>query len=658
MTAVSRRWKALKDVVPACSRIPWRTLPRYEHLDPYLAWADASGSIGGVSDLRLLVRLAAPGGAARPQQRYFFAGSVPSQDVLRWRPGLVVSGGVPGVNFELDIATQLALPRPDAGPRVQSLVSALNPDATESFAAGGPPLIAIVDDGCPFAHAGYLRGSGPGIQTRVRDLWDQSPCAPAAAAPWQSTGVPYGRRIEGAALDRIISRHQAADGAIDEDACYKDADLGRLIGASVTHGAQVMGLAAAQLPGNPDAAGRADLIFVQLPQATMRDTSGGSLGAQVLDALHYIDERRQTVAPGGGKLRRPVVVNLSLGAAAGPHDGTSLIELAIDDFVRSRPGMVVLLAAGNARGRGMRGSLALAAGETARIGWVLPPDSTADAFAELWAPSQDDSGEAPRLHARLVPPDEPPDPAAWAAPGEVRCLQDAGGGPAVAAVVSALLSTGSLTGQQILAAVARTSESNGAVVAPAGRWTLEVENLGGDVRIDAWIERADASFGGNARQSVFDVSGGPLATGTDATLSSLAMGRETVVVGGDVGVGDPSAPRRPAPTSGEGPGRAGLGSRAGPDFVAPCAIDRAGLVGLLTPGVHTGQWLRMQGTSAACAVATRSVFNLWTAQPALAGRRDETLAALPLLRPAVGDALTRVGRGYLDVHPPWDDLTT
>lgn len=43
----------------------------------------------------------------------------------------------------------------------------------------------------------------------------------------------------------------------------------------------------------------------------------------------------------------PLVVNLSLGADGGLHDGSSLLEVAIDELVGQRPGRIVVAAAGN-----------------------------------------------------------------------------------------------------------------------------------------------------------------------------------------------------------------------------------------------------------------------------------------------------------------------
>src|SRR5690606_29612409 len=55
--------------------------------------------------------------------------------------------------------------------------------------------------------------------------------------------------------------------------------------------------------------------------------------------------RRALAVRGGGAAGRPIVVNLSLGGMAGPHDGTTLFEQALDSLVG--PGRLLVVSAGN-----------------------------------------------------------------------------------------------------------------------------------------------------------------------------------------------------------------------------------------------------------------------------------------------------------------------
>ena len=90
----------------------------------------------------------------------------------------------------------------------------------------------------------------------------------------------------------------------------------------------------------PDAASLPDIVAVHLPRRGVADTSGSALKVQVLDALHYIVERAGPQAD--------VVVNLSYGTMAGPHDGQHDPREAIDELVATARGrLTVVLPAGN-----------------------------------------------------------------------------------------------------------------------------------------------------------------------------------------------------------------------------------------------------------------------------------------------------------------------
>lgn len=74
-----------------------------------------------------------------------------------------------------------------------------------------------------------------------------------------------------------------------------------------------------------DLASRCPIVAVQLDWATVKDTSGGSMRAHLLDGLLYILSNCA--------LQADVVVNMSWGTLAGPHDGSSLFERALDELV-------------------------------------------------------------------------------------------------------------------------------------------------------------------------------------------------------------------------------------------------------------------------------------------------------------------------------------
>ncbi|MFN5167879.1 MAG: hypothetical protein ACK5JG_21495, partial [Pseudomonadota bacterium] len=245
-------------------------------------------------------------------------------------------------------------------------------------------------------------------------------------------------------------------------------------------------------PAPADAAGELPLVFVDVPAPGPRDTTGASGGAYLLDALRYIRLRA-----GAGV---PVLVNVSLGALAGPHDGSSLTEQAIDAFLDADRAMAVTVAAGNAalerwhvRGTARRGRAVV-------LGWRLRPDDPTDSFTELWF---DTGAAAPGTTVRLDTPDgrhcriELPSGASAAA-GEA-LIHGSDGTPVAALLARPAGAVG--RGALVLVAVAPCAGARSA--ARHGLWRITVESRR-DVPVAAWVQRdeqvgAAGGAGGVAR---------------------------------------------------------------------------------------------------------------------------------------------------------------
>lgn len=95
------------------------------------------------------------------------------------------------------------------------------------------------------------------------------------------------------------------------------------------HGTAVAGV----LAGRNGIAPGASIVVVKAVSST-----GEIDDAKVIRALEYLKNKQQ-------QLRKPMVVNLSLGNTFGPADGTALLDLAIDQF--SGSGFIVVSANGN-----------------------------------------------------------------------------------------------------------------------------------------------------------------------------------------------------------------------------------------------------------------------------------------------------------------------
>jgi hypothetical protein len=478
------------------------------------------------------------------------------------------------------------------------------------------PLVGIIDHGIAVAHAAFRQPRG-GALPRLVALWDQDPhrCSNGHWDPVAELG--YGGELTGATLAGLI-----ADTGDDERRIYERIDYAP-VQHLAGHGTHVLDLAA----GDPNPltppdktsahdhaqwsgpASRAGIVAVQLPYKPQKDTSGGGLCVQVLDALHYIVARAQ-----GGH----VVINLSDGAYGGPHDGQSMLERAIDAFIDRNPQIVLVLAAGNAHeDRGHACAPALQAGQSQTFRWhVLPADATLS-FVEIWFDRELAAGDV-SVH--------------FASPaGESRVQVALGDGPRalldaenrlVGAVIGRLRNPNGVARSMFLLALAPTARvRRERGTAPHGLWRLTVRNdaAAAPVRVDAWIERDTPAINdpGPCCQSVFiDEPGAAPSIDRQRTLGSLAGAEKALVVGSHYRRGtafsgdDPAAATVVARYSSRGDGR--FGAVNGPDLTAP-GDESPVSHGLRAAANRSGATVRLQGTSVAAPQVTRRIVNQFAA---------------------------------------------
>lgn len=203
--------------------------------------------------------------------------------------------------------------------------------AARTLAAGGAgALVAVIDTGIDIAHPDFRDAAG---QTRIRFLWDQ-----LDDSWWSSSGTIGSPPPGGAPGDGTVYDSAQIDGALAGGGVVRSEDL-------VGHGTVVASAAAGNGRAGGDAAqegryaGPADEAGLLIVRIGGEEPDDIDLPGDVIGALAWIDARAD-------ELGLPVVVNMSFGTHLGPHDGTTLEELAIDEFV-SRPGRVVVVAAGN-----------------------------------------------------------------------------------------------------------------------------------------------------------------------------------------------------------------------------------------------------------------------------------------------------------------------
>jgi hypothetical protein len=547
----------------------------------------------------------------------------------------------------------------------------LKKGAQDALEIRHPPSVCVIDDGCNFA-AMALRGDGRG---RIASIWHQGndrevvarlkegqfgsairPKAVLRPVPIGSDGqfglvptIDVVGSVNGLLLENPVVPPDAirAGEQIDSDLAHYARRRYPQPVHRWSHGSAVLGLIAVDrlwFRGAHDRKGyvasRATpdgIAFVQLPDDTVVDTSGGSLAAHALDGIRHALAR---ALPG-----QHVIVNLSFGTHSGGHDGTSLWDHGLKELLDTYDGSAraekktlhVVLPAGNSHGWRCHASKRLGPGATdLDLPWKVQPDNPHESFLEVWLPPgatynilvstpagttlEADAAApvgAPAQGTRIVLPQpngkQPPSHALiWpdAVPqSRIGTMALVAVGP-TARWADLTRQGNSLTG---------TSFREGLRAAPHGVWSVTVRWTGGTEgeAVHAWVQRADTAPGrpvraGHAypgRQSyLVDRSTGRAPTQGDVdpafTLNGLATLKHPrlYVIGAmrrsDLGVSSYTAagPNRITPTRFEGPDWLVVGDES---------LD---VPGLLTHTTFAGSRMRLSGTSLAAAAFTRLLY--------------------------------------------------
>lgn len=233
-------------------------------------------------------------------------------------------------------------------------------------------IVGVVDYGCDFAHSAFRTSDG---SSRIKSLWHQSNRRSSTRAP-----DPFGQ-----------GRAWSKD---DIDAALSQADPYRALGyhpsrkdsagrRKPSHGTHVADIATGSglTYGPTGMAPGAELVFVHVDSG---DTSGllnfgDSVG--VLEAIDYI-----TRVAGD----QPTAINISMGRHGGPHDGTTLIELAMDHLLMSRRGLSIAQSAGNYHNAEIHCAGRLQSRQSQLLEWRILDGASRTKELEIWL-SADDS---------------------------------------------------------------------------------------------------------------------------------------------------------------------------------------------------------------------------------------------------------------------------
>lgn len=646
--------------------VNWATAGAMDRADPYLAWAEASGFAGF---------RAADGAAADPQWLPLLielrAGHTVADLLAAADPDwLQVPRVYRDLPTDLRFCTARArrgffralrpggpldalVARYDLGLPVGQHAQALPHHAAD----GAPPapapqkvdgdVMVVIDNGLALAHADFLTGTR---RTRVAAFWrqdeNQGPHGRAAATlrpvpldPTRCGPAPadlgYGHELDQSAIQSAIDAH-VDQGRVDEDGLYRHWQMWEQQ-HNANHGTHVTSLAAGPnlytrtigTEDSPpdwqpvgDAASRARLLVAQLDWASVADSSGGTLTVSIMDALAWALAR---CAPDAR-----VTINLSWGALAGPHNGSSMLESGMAQLIAaSGRACRLVVPAGNAYQARTHANVRIQPGQSATLHWQVQPDDHSQSFLELWfADEQDAACPLDGLALELTPPGA-------TAPLPAIALGSSGVWPSAAAPQAAVLfaprSALGHPGACALIALAPTATwFKDGVTTRAGRWQFRLTHTGQrSVVADAYIERDDVALGvadTGARQSYledrcYDTSGGlgsfidhpdnPSLVRRSGTFNDIATGAGTVSVGGIRyfrSCMDPMArysPRLPDPDASR-PERNGV--QKVPDRLA-VSDEHASLWGVRAAGTRSAAAVRLVGTSMAAPQVARDLLN-------------------------------------------------
>lgn len=546
----------------------------------------------------------------------------------------------------------------------------------------GFALVGIIDEGIAFAHERFRL---PDHKTRVEYFWHQDgKCRgphpngfygrEQRKDDWRYPQHGSSLHVDG--IDTMLTRSVVGN-QVDEDRFYRTSGLldytkpGHKAAAHrVAHGTHVLDIAAGYAPNNAPGSSvglnKRPIIAVQLPTRTVADTSGLGLEKYMLDGVRYILNRARRFSIAHGIPNLPVVINFSSQLLAGPHDGRSVIEEAIEELLQERRNRIdgtggpteLVLPAGNSHLSRGHARVSLKPngeeGSSHILKWKVLPDDRTFSFLEIWLPRSESAPSEAEVTFELIPPGREQggtlsdsDPAS----GKKWVYGDANEDTVAKIYSEFVLERSKVTsvdapeeeptqqpvksgrGRFCAFLLPTSYQERGLPVAPAGVWSIKLENQSSESKeLHAWIQWDDRplSYPIYGRQSYFldaeyekydrisgrltELDNAESTTKRAGTINAIGTGETTVVVGGYL-----NKELKPARYSAAGEIRALEQDGAKTDIPGPSASavsdDSEVLDGILAAGSRSGSTVAMNGTSVAAPQVTRWLADELATQP-------------------------------------------
>lgn len=465
----------------------------------------------------------------------------------------------------------------------------------------GTVVMAVIDDSLCFAHDAFRDSIG---KTRVQYWWRQD-----GPEPDTNNTVLFGQEIGKNPVHGRPGIDQLLDDFDSDEAIYRGVGLLNFrdpqrstATLSLSHGTHVMDIAAGYNPGDEDKT--RPIIAVQLPSEVVEKTSGAELEYYVVAAVDYIVERARNLTDGD---RLPLIINLSYGFAAGPHDGTTNLEVALDQRLQTygfkeepEPNdehwANMVLSAGNSHLSRCHGEFCFygdPSGEVHELEWMVLPDDRTSSYLEIWLPYDEDIGtlvegqyvDDDRISVSVIAPtgEAISTPVGGKHGCTVRLVRNGStSSQDVAAEVKYSFVQGETMRGMFRVTLAPTEQLAGDdngwgdhALAPSGKWLVRIHRgtLAAYQQVNVWVQRDDTIYGFpprgrqsffiNDRYKVFDDQGRPIVEDENgdqdaiirrrALVSAAATGENIIVAGGfretettlaDYSAGEPTTPKR------------------------------------------------------------------------------------------------------------------